>query len=218
MQHSPALAVALPAVRAVNSQIIVGTKDGTFRHVSDVFQAAAERTSKAVEKGEKYWETAVRLRRGNWPLVAAPTKRGGDPRFQRPVASSDNYAKDFRIAYGLEHGKFANLFHDLLFNAALPAPNKFRKTATASVADETREGTTSHLRINGPSKRLRVGLQTTAPDGTKCTGWADVPSEILASSLTGYNEELVMAQAASLESELYEEVLSSSRPFLRALC
>ncbi|KAG9049505.1 hypothetical protein FS837_009985 [Tulasnella sp. UAMH 9824] len=190
VQHSPALAVALPAVRAVNSQVIVGTKDGTFRHVSDIFQAAAERTSKAVEKGEKYWETAVRLRRGNWPLVAAPTRRGGDPRFQRPVASSDNYAKDFRIAYGLEH-----------------APIKFRKTATASVADETRAGTISHLRINGPSKRLRVGLQTTAPDGTKCTGWANVPSEILASSLSGYNDELVMAQAASLESELYDEIV-----------
>lgn len=190
VQHSPALAVALPAVRAVNSQIIVGTKDGTFRHVSDIFQAAAERTSKAVEKGEKYWETAVRLRRGNWPLVAAPTRRGGDPRFQRPATTSDNYAKDFRIAYGLEH-----------------APIKFRKTATASVADETREGTTSHLRINGSSKRLRVGLQTTVPDGTKCTGWADLPNAILASSLTGYSEELLVAQAASLESELYDEIV-----------
>ncbi|KAG8949261.1 hypothetical protein FRC04_008863 [Tulasnella sp. 424] len=191
-QHSPALAVALPAVRAVNSQIIVGTKDGTFRHVSDIFQAAAERTSKAVEKGDRYWETAVRLRRGNWPLVAAPTKREGDPRFQRPLSTSDNYAKDFRIAYGLEH-----------------APIKFQKRATASVADETREGTTSLLRINGPSKRLRVGLRTLASDGTECTGWADVPSRLLVSapSLSGYNEELAIAQAASLESELYDELV-----------
>ncbi|KAG9017957.1 hypothetical protein FRB90_012843 [Tulasnella sp. 427] len=192
IQHSPALAVALPAVQAVNSQIIVGTKDSTFRHVSDIFQAAAERTSNAVEKSDKYWETAVRLRRGNWPLVPAPSKRGNDTRFQRQLGTSDLYAKDFRIAYGLEH-----------------APVTIRKTATASVADETKEGTTSHLRINGPSKRLRVGLRNTLPDGSHCTGWADVPSGLLASvaSLEGYGEELAIAQSASLESELYNEIV-----------
>lgn len=103
--NSYALPAAQPSIRAVNSKIIVGTKDHTLRHASDIFQAAAERTANVVEKGERYWETAVRLRRNNWPLLAAPLRSQTDFPVQRQLQSTDTYARDFRISYGLEHGE-----------------------------------------------------------------------------------------------------------------
>ncbi|KAG8902431.1 hypothetical protein FRB99_004494 [Tulasnella sp. 403] len=192
---SSALPAALPSVRALNAQVVVGTKDRTLRKASDIFQAAAERTARVVERGEQYWETAVRLRRSNWPLVTAPLRSGTEGPPSRTFQTSDNYAKDFRIAYGLEY--------------SLP---RIRKDALATIKDQATESQSSLIELKGPSKRLRVGMVTKAPDGTLSTGYMEMPSrtkykDSSSSKFAILDKELSWAQSASMESELYEEVL-----------
>lgn len=92
----------------------------------------------------------------------------------------------------------------------LPATPKLRKTATAIVKNQ-KEGSNKDnkavLKINGPVKRLRVGLTTTAEDGTKHTGYTELPKRHDAfKGLSEIDEELAWAQAASVEEEIYTEV------------
>lgn len=102
-QNSPALPAALPSVKGLNAQVVIGTKDKMLRHASEIFQDAANRMAEVVAKNNQYWETAVRLRGSNWPLVAAPLRLDGDLPGHRKLPGSDRDARDFRIAYGLEH-------------------------------------------------------------------------------------------------------------------
>ena len=85
----------------------------------------------------------------------------------------------------------------------------------------------SLLRVIGPTRRLRIGLSTSLPDGTSQTGFMTIPPRVLqeggisSSEAASMDRELAWAQAASMESELYEEVTicvtSSWSPQLMAL-
>lgn len=101
---SSSLPAGLPSVQAVNSQIIIGTKDQTLRRASNIFQEAAIRAEKVVEQTASYWETAIELRRSNWPLVAAPLRDLSNMVGHRGGFVGEAYAKDFRVAYSLESG------------------------------------------------------------------------------------------------------------------
>lgn len=72
------------------------------------------------------------------------------------------------------------------------------------------------LKILGPSRRLRVGLSTTSPDGQVSTGYTVLPQKRLQlgpgeSSLFAMDQELSWAQGASVEYELYDEVSKNCR-------
>ena len=64
---------------------------------------------------------------------------------------------------------------------------------------------TPHVSLQGPSKRLRIGLRSLLISGTTVAGYT-----VLESAVEGGNSsldaELSRAQRASLDSELYEEV------------
>ncbi|KAG9015448.1 hypothetical protein FRB94_000052 [Tulasnella sp. JGI-2019a] len=193
---SSSLPASLPSVQALNSQLIIGTKDQTLRRASNIFQEAAIRAEKIVEQNTRYWETAVELRRSNWPLVAAPLRDHSNMVGHRGAFIGEAYTRDFRVSYGLE--------------SATP---KIRRLATAIVKNQKEKEKNSAqarevLKINGPVKRLRVGLTTTSEDGTKHAGYSKIPKRHSGSKvLSEIDEELAWAQAASVEDEIYAEVL-----------
>ena len=94
---------ALPSVQALRAQLVVGTKHNTLQSASNIFTAAAERTTAIIESGEKYWDHALRLRAANWTLVAAPLRESLSGHIV--TKGMDSNAMDFWIAFGLEHCK-----------------------------------------------------------------------------------------------------------------
>lgn len=111
--YSESLRASLPSVRALNSQIIMGTKDMALRNACTIFESAASRTAQTATTSARYWETAVQLRRKNWPLVTAPFHQQGDGVAGRAVNPSDPLAKDFRVAYSMEYCEFSSTRHVL---------------------------------------------------------------------------------------------------------
>ncbi|KAG8890593.1 hypothetical protein FRB98_007147 [Tulasnella sp. 332] len=205
---SSSLPAGLPSVQAINSQIIVGTKDQTLRRASTIFQAAAARAEKVVEQAAGYWETAVELRRRNWPLVAAPLRDLSNMAGHRGALIGEAYAKDFRVAYGLESEQLAFQFD--VKPMVISANPKIRKLATATIRNQKEGSNVDNqevLKINGPTRRLRVGLTTTGEDDTKHIGYTDIPKRHdVSRGLSEIDEELVWAQAASVEEEIFSEI------------
>jgi hypothetical protein len=94
---------ALPSVQALKAQLVVGTKHDTLQSAANIFTAAAERTSSIIQKSDKYWDHALRLRRANWTLAAAPLRESLAG--QILTKGMDTSAKDFWVAFGLEDCK-----------------------------------------------------------------------------------------------------------------
>lgn len=96
----------------------------------------------------------------------------------------------------------------------LTAPPRLRKAALASVKDGKESASLENqtfFHLNGSSMRLRVGLITKGVDGTARSGSTEVPRRNTVAGgspdrHTGIDAELVWAQAASVEDELYHEV------------
>jgi mediator of RNA polymerase II transcription subunit 17 len=103
----------IPSVAAFNVQLSLSSKDKSLRKAASLFKDAANTMNISTDKSEKFWGDALRVKTGNWGLVAAPLPYGG---YQMQGRSTDRSAKDFMICFGLEDGKllirFESIFRD----------------------------------------------------------------------------------------------------------
>lgn len=88
------------SVKAINTQLVVGTKDTALRNAANVLSRAAANVNSFVERGEVHWGQAVLARKANWSLIPKPLP----PFTQRK--DIDHGARDFMISYGLEDCRF----------------------------------------------------------------------------------------------------------------
>lgn len=85
------------SVQAFDAQLTIGHKDEALRKASSLFKSAAQSMERGRLQGERYWVSALHIRRENWGLTPAPLPFGA------PTGkSADKTSKDFVISYGLE--------------------------------------------------------------------------------------------------------------------
>ncbi|KAF8341421.1 subunit 17 of mediator complex-domain-containing protein [Cantharellus anzutake] len=87
-----------PSSKALNEQIVIGTKDRSLKDASDIISRAADHIDSFVGRAEIHWGQALSLRSANWPLVPKLPQASQS----RGRAELGN-ARDFLISYGLEH-------------------------------------------------------------------------------------------------------------------
>lgn len=90
----------IPSLQVFNSQLATGGKDDALRKASSVLKSASNKIEGSTTKSELYWANALRIRRGNWPLLPAPLPMGS-----ATGRGADRTAKDFVVAFGLEESK-----------------------------------------------------------------------------------------------------------------
>lgn len=88
------------SLQAFNSQLATGGKDDALRKAASVLKSASNKIEGSSFKGELYWANALRIRRGNWPLLPASLPLGSST-----GRGADRTAKDFVVAFGLEESK-----------------------------------------------------------------------------------------------------------------
>jgi hypothetical protein len=84
-----------PSVQSLNALMATGTKSTSLKSASDIFSEGAQRLGTEVVRSEDYWKSALKLRTGNWGLIAMPVD-------ERERRGKDALARDFLISYGLE--------------------------------------------------------------------------------------------------------------------
>jgi mediator of RNA polymerase II transcription subunit 17, fungi type len=89
----------IPSVAAFNAQLSLSYKDTSLRKAAGLFRKAAKAVSETASNNDKYWNDALKVKEGNWGMIAAPLPYGGA---QLQGRGADRSAKDFLISYGLE--------------------------------------------------------------------------------------------------------------------
>lgn len=90
----------VPAIRAFDEQVAIGSKDGLLRSAAETFKRTAADIERSQVRSEDYWRNALKIRRSNWALCAAPLPAG-----TLHAKGADTTSKDFLISYGLEDCK-----------------------------------------------------------------------------------------------------------------
>ena len=93
----------IASLQVFNSQLATGGKDDALRKAASVLKSASSKIEGSTSKSELYWINALRIRRGNWPLLPAPLPLGS-----AIGRGADRTAKDFVVAFGLEESKEYN--------------------------------------------------------------------------------------------------------------